>query len=501
MIRFNVFENGAPAKSVDLDSAYLLGPDNVPMRGDFHFANGQITCETPLRGPIALALMWPTKDFGRIMLETTRLMPRPKPYNLHLELARGRLVRISQKREDWGLFDFPEGEALYAEIDQARAHLVEALTAPDDATAAGRGEEALSASVAAGSHLAIFHADVFLKRRRAANQFGRRPFGCCLGASAQSKGNAGAADNESLIRKLTADVHFFVLPFTWSTLEPREGKNDWTSVKDLVSLLGRHKIHIRGTSIVSFKRSNLPGWATRRQKDLARIDASMTRHVRRVLTQFGAGVQTWEVISGINAHNDVHFTFEQLMDLTRSAVLLAKELAPRAAAIIGITLPWGEYYSRDQKTIPPLLYADMVVRNGINFDAFGLELAFGRGEREVFTRDPMQISTMLDTFGNLGKPLHLTVVGLAPPQSGPHPADPTPRENAHAAFLRTIYRVALSKPFVESVAWRPPPDPSPNAPFLGLLRPDLSPTAALDQIRSLRRELVGDATRHTRHHR
>jgi threonyl-tRNA synthetase len=47
-------------------------------------------------------------------------MDRNEPYNLHVELARGRLMRISQKREDWGLFDFDEGESLSKRI--ALAH-------------------------------------------------------------------------------------------------------------------------------------------------------------------------------------------------------------------------------------------------------------------------------------------------------------------------------------------------------------------------------------------
>ena len=39
-------------------------------------------------GPAALSLMWQTKNFGTVMLETTRLPERDEPYILNLELAR-----------------------------------------------------------------------------------------------------------------------------------------------------------------------------------------------------------------------------------------------------------------------------------------------------------------------------------------------------------------------------------------------------------------------------
>ena len=32
------------------------------------------------------------------------------PYILNVELARAQLMRIAQKREDWGLFDYPGAE-------------------------------------------------------------------------------------------------------------------------------------------------------------------------------------------------------------------------------------------------------------------------------------------------------------------------------------------------------------------------------------------------------
>src|SRR5205814_897258 len=109
-------------------------------------------------------------------------------------------------------------------------------------------------------------------------------------------------------------------------------------------------------------------------------------------------MQTWTVVSGLHAPNCFTFSFEQLIELTRMAAALTKQLSPRSAAIIELTAPWGEYYARNQRTIPPTLYADMTVQSGVNFDGLGLQFLFGPAVDGTFVRDMFQISVMLDSF-------------------------------------------------------------------------------------------------------
>ncbi len=91
MLRFQVYRDGeAVTKEFDLSSAFLVGADGVPIRCELTYAEGEIRCRKRAAGPAALCLMWEVKGFGAIMLDTTRLPERPEPYNLNLELARGR---------------------------------------------------------------------------------------------------------------------------------------------------------------------------------------------------------------------------------------------------------------------------------------------------------------------------------------------------------------------------------------------------------------------------
>jgi len=481
MLRFVVFQNGAPAKSLDLEGAHLLGEDGVPLRSEVRLSEGVLVCDTRARGPVSLAILWPVEGYGRVMLETTRLLERREPYNLHVELARGRLTRISQKREDWGLFDFADAEALCKEVDQARAAFVEALAADNPHAAAKHADRAIATSMTIGEQLGTFHAEVFLKRRRATNQLGKRVLGC--GITSRDK-------FEPIAARVAQHFDFVNLSVPWREVEPREGARQFAAIDAAAAIAKKHKIPVRGTDVLCFEKDAVPDWATSCDQDFDRLRGCIANHLKSVMTQYGPHFAAWEIVNGIHAFNAFHLQFEQLMDLTRLGATAVKQLAPRSTAIIGITLPWGEYYARDQRTIPPMLYADMVVRGGVNFDAFSLEIRFGASNGVLYTRDLMQVSSMLDKYGNLGKPLHVTAAGIP---SAPPPGSQW-TEASQAVWLRDFCRVALSKPFVETVSIHDLIDPAANTPT-GLLRTDLAPKPAFEQIALFKRELTGTRTK------
>ena len=148
MLRFGVFADGKLARNVDLSGAYMVGSDGVPVRAEISFKNGQIICDRRIAGPpVGLAVVWPVKGVGRVMLETTRLQDRDKPYVLQVELARNRLMRLSHKQEDWDLEDPNCLQALTGRVAEARDLLVKALQADDDAAAARFGDQALAMAV------------------------------------------------------------------------------------------------------------------------------------------------------------------------------------------------------------------------------------------------------------------------------------------------------------------------------------------------------------------
>lgn len=503
MLRFEVYSKGQPTPQLSLQGAYLVGSDGVPLRGEIRFANGQIVCTKRTAGPAALALPWHVRGFGTIVQETVRLQERDRPYNLHAELVRGRLMRVAQKREDWGLFDYEGSEAISARIDKARDLLIQALQAETGPEIAELGDQALCEGVAAGEELSLFHAEIFLSRRIQSGAFSPCPLGCVVDLKNFS---------EPYLKRIIEGFDFISLPVHWRTIEHKEQEFSWLHLERWVEWATRNRIPIKAGPLVAFDEYSLPDWLYIWEHDFEHVRDLTTEHVRRVVKRYSHAVQEWHVICGLHANNDFNFNFERIMELTRLVTSLTKQLAPRATTVLDIVAPWGEYYARNQRTIPPLLYADMAVQSAINFDALGLHFYFGRSTEGMYVRDMFQISSILDRFSNLGKPMHVSAVQVPssvlpaePAKDQPMPAEPIHgggywhgewNEAIQAKWLKQFHLVALSKPFVESVTWRDLIDPRtvstlPGAslPTGGLIREDGTPKAAFRTLLKVRKEI------------
>ena len=492
MLRFCVYSDGQRAAGVDLSSAHLVGPDGVGVRAEIAFKDGEIVCRKMYPGPAGLALLWPVQGAGRILLQTTRLPERDRPYVLDVELARGMLMRLSQRQEDWELDDPECHETLSDQVSQSRDLLIEALQADDEAAAAELAARSLSLAVQAGEDLSLKHAGTALVKRREGNGFGKRLFGCMIDV------NNPAETHDGL---LPGTFDFVTVPLCWRQLEPREQQFDWKPADAWVEWLSKKSVVMKGSGLVDFTEKSVPDWLYIWEHDFETIRDLLYEHIRRVINRYGQYIQAWDVVTGLHATNSMSFNTGQLMELTRMAAAVARQLAPRATTIIDLIAPWGEYYARNQRTIPPMMYADMVMQSGIQFDAFGLQFYFGLGRDDMYVRDMFQISSLLDRFGNRGKRLHITAVqvpsGMAADQDdawggevsigngGAWRSDWT--EEVQSEWVRSFYEIALSKPFVDTVTWRDLGDHSKHyLPHGGLLRGDLSPKPAYEQLAALR---------------
>ncbi len=510
MISFAVYMNGRLAEKVNLNGAYVVGSDDVPLRAEITFKNGIITCKKRAAGPAGLALLWEVEGAGVLLLETIRVQERDRPYILQVELARGRLMRVANKTEEWGLLEYEGTQELAARIEQARELLIRALQADQLATAAQLAQNALASAVQASEDLAQFHASAMLSRRKQSGGMSRKIFGSSFPLEKPT---------EIARKRLTGAFDFATLPINWREIEPTEQAFNWKSLDGWVEVLSRAAtgIPLRGTPLLCFTERHIPDWLYIWEHDFDTIRDLSFEHVRRVINRYGQHIHTWTVIRGIHAPTCFAFSFEQLMELTRMAAALCKQVSPRGTALVELVFPFGEYYARNQRTIPPLLYADMVVQSGVSFDGFGLRFQMGAPIDGMFARDLFAVSTVLDLFAKLGKPLHVTGVEVPSQTSakGEGDADAAAaaagywhapwNESIQAEWLHRFYEVALSKPFVESVCWQSLWDSSAvaldkggraatpgamdslsSALHGGLLRNDLAPKASYKKLLEFR---------------
>jgi hypothetical protein len=508
MLKFLVYDNGQSPAPFVLRNAHLLGADGIGVRGTICLKSGAITCEKRSMGPVALSLQYPAGEVGELTLQTCLLPEREEPYLLTLELARHRLMLLLAKQEDWMMFDLNADHPAMRRAAVARAGFVKALNAVGQPEQADRlARESLVAAIDASEELALAHAERLFGRRRQAGQFHRGVFGCGVGAAQHS---------EKLRASLLANFDYLMLPTRWRRIEPAEQQFNWGELDNWAEWGYRNRMPILAGPIVSFRPDCSPDWLTVMAHDYETIRDVFYEHVERLVTRYRNVVTLWNVVSGIHTNAQLNLTIDQLMDLTRMAIMLVKKIQPNGKTLVEITHPFGEYYSVNMRSIPPFIFADMVLQAGIPIDAFGVRLVMGRAGNGLYTRDLMQVSALLDRFSALGKPVHVTGVAVPSGASGKiddhdyaangngkgkgSPVSPPDDNCGHwrkpwsplvqTHWLEAFYSVALSKPYIDSVAWLNLADHEDcELPHGGLAGPDFKAKGAFHRLIELRRNV------------
>ncbi|MBN1436395.1 MAG: endo-1,4-beta-xylanase [Sedimentisphaerales bacterium] len=504
MIRFRAYKDQHPLQRFALNAAHLFAQDEIPVRSQLDFTDDEIIGVRHSDTAVGLATLWSVPDFGRVMLQTTRLPERNEPYNLNLELARGRLLRILQKREEWGVADSHLADAGRDLVDGALEKFIETLcNLESPARAAELADQSLSLSLRAGETMALAHAEMFIQHRAGTQGFGRHSFGCRFDTT--------RIKDQNYLKFIKDNFHFVTIPIGWKQIEPKEQEQNFALLDECVTWLHKNCIATKVGPLVSFAQDSVPDWLYIWENDFEQVRDMAYDFITKVVERYGNKVQAWDVISAMNAENGFKFGFDQIIEMTRSTALAAKRAANRALVLVEMTEPWGEYYAINQRTIPPLIYADMVCQSGVSFDGFGLKLRFGRAGYGMQARDLLELSTLLDRFGAFGKPLHLASVQVP---SAPDTRDPNGNgsdvgcwrnawtEQTQSDWLENVYRIALSKPYVETITWQDLVDKGNDDQSVlqhgGLLKADLTPKPAFECLVNLKTHLVRPANRATR---
>ncbi|MCC7205255.1 MAG: hypothetical protein IT441_09255 [Phycisphaeraceae bacterium] len=499
MLKFLTFEGGRQVKKAPLRNACMIGPDGNCLWAEIESGGGMITCRKREAGVAALSLQRSVGDCGTLTLQTTLLPDRDEPYILSLELARHRLMLLYNKLEDWGMFDLPDEHAAMLRLELARKLMVAALcAAPTDPAEADRlAGDCLIAAVDGSEELALAHAEVLLNRRRSTGGMPQLPIGCGVGIEPV---------HERVRNGLAVNFDYVRLPTPWSELAPAEDEYRWGPLDQWVEWATLSRLPIMAGPIISFTPGVMPDWIYIWEDQYAQIRDVLYEHTERLVNRYKHAVAAWNVVSGLHLNAHLPFTFDQILDLTRMAVLLLRKTAPAAQVLVEIRQPFGEYFSRNPRSIPPMMYADLLVQSAVQIDGFVIKIQMGQAVEGQYTRDLMQISHLLDYFSALGVPLHVvvsapsqpvdeTMIAAVDPEK---PVDPdcgfwrrpwSPLVQAH--WLEAVMQITLSKPFVESVAWHDVIDhPNIELPMSGLVTEDLQPKLAFGRLVSLRRQIV-----------
>jgi GH35 family endo-1,4-beta-xylanase len=476
--------DGQPAASEYLTTLHLTGTDGQP----YHLkaraqTDGAASIDLP-ESKFEIAMLLPVRDFGRVYLYADNGGELYSPAGarellLNYEFARSRaaFVRryVNAARAEGVVFSSGVSERL----SRGQAALARAASAGETAARAGHSNDSLADTMWAGEMAAV---------ERARHRIGRnapRPgflFGC---------NGFRFAKSEEYVRLHNAVFNFVTVPFYRATLERVEGHPDYGNLDAILDRTAKTNVLLKGHPLVWFHRAGIPEFL--KTKSFPQLRESCREYVLHNVSRYRARIHSWDVIN--EAHdwaNELGFSQEQLLELTRLATDTTRVADPTAFRVINACSTWGEYVAEGRSYFGPLHepvrtpfeYYKVLEEERISYEAIGLQLYNP-------VRDMLEVERQLERFFVFGKPVHITELGV--PSSSVHAKKGVIEKLWHgkewtpasqADWVEQFYTLCYSKPQVEAISWW---DLSDQGFILdaGLLDEQYRPKEAYERLRRL----------------
>lgn len=435
-------------------ASVLGGQDNMPYPTQVLLEDHQVILHRPVNESGAVLAPWHVPGTGRVMVATGSLMERLQPYQLPLELTRGKICQVRNQLSDWLLGGLNVPEALNQAIHRATHTFSRAIGQyPEGSWSEPAGRALQDGFRAAGLLVQAYMNQVLNIRHQ------RQPrLETHLGARYYP-----GSENPKVRAPFREAFNTLCLPMPWALVEPQENEVQWDAVDNLVNWGNDQGLHLIGGPLVDFSGRGLPDWLWERDTGLVSLCGYLSDYITMAVQRYHGLIRTWQITAGSNMAGVLALADEELLWLTVRLVEAARKVDPNLELIVGVAQPLGDYLLHQERSQSPFAFADTLLRTGLRLGGLELELAMGVERRGSYCRDLLDISRLLDLYALLGLPLHLTL-GY-PSSQGPDPgADADLRPGAghwrtgftpqvQEDWARDFGRLAVCKPYVRGVYW------------------------------------------------
>ena len=260
---------------------------------------------------------------------------------------------------------------------------------------------------------------------------------------------------------------FATLPFYPSRTVPRKDTYDYGYVDKALGYLMEQHITPKGHPLFFGHKEVNPDWLFGLSyPELRKTAADIARHH---VSTYADTIHYWDAMN--EAHdwaNCFELNQDQLLDLTRATTDALREASDKAVSIVNVCLPFAEYVAGryncygplPKRLRSPLGYLRAALEAGIDFDVVGIQLYFPG-------RDMVAVSLLLDAFASLGKPIHITEMGVnggfrvkGNAGSSWSQLDMSEgtwhggwNEHTQADWMEQFYTIAAARPEIKALSW------------------------------------------------
>lgn len=472
----------------DLERAYVAGGyDNMPAPSRASVASGVLTLDREINESGFAAVPAPIPGVGRLWTATSTLIEKKEPYQLLLELARGKVNQVRSQAAEWRTVGMLIATDLEDRLRGLARRFAQAATRSPDAEAEAAAQLALAEAFETADQLVREYVAQILRARHNRQAKLETWLGVRINGSIPPTASAGVA----------SAVNCACLPLTWRSVEPTESNYRWEPTDTALAWAERSDMRVCAGPLIDFSSRSLPDWLWLWEGDLQSLASFMCDYVETAVGRYRGRIRRWQLTAASNMANILKLTEDDLLWLTARLAEAAWQVDPELELSVGITQPWGEYMARQERTYSPFIFADTLIRAGLKLAAIDLEWLMGMTPRGTYCRDLLECSRVLDLYAMLGVPLQVSL-GIPAATGDDLLADATiavaaghwqnkVSPDSQASWANAFATLAVSKPFVRSVNWVQLTDGEEHPfPHCGLLDPAGRPRPVLGALQQIR---------------
>jgi hypothetical protein len=464
------------------------GPDSMPWPTEVEVEPDRLTVRRDVDESGCLVVPCGVDGSGLLMSTSATLIERSPPYHLQIELARGKVNQLRTQAADWQAGGLIIPDALLQKIQATGRAFARAVTHSPADPVSQQAQAVLNLAYCTAEELVTLYTEQMFEARHQRQPRFDSTLSCRLGAVTLAKEQA---------QLLMDTCNSLSVSFAWHEIEPAEATYAWEPADAILSWAEKQELQVNAGPLIDFSTGRLPDWLWLWDRDLTSLASFMCDYVETTVKRYCRRIRSWQLTTASNCAAILGLGEDELLWLTARLIEAARQVDPKLDLIVGIAQPWGEYMAVEDRTYSPFIFADTLIRSGLNLTALDVEVVMGVSPRGSYCRDLLDTSRLLDLYTLLGVPLRVTL-GY-PSAAGPDAqADKELAATAggwHGGFdadvqadWATAYAgLALCKPSVRAVQWADWSDAVPHQfPHCGLQGAADEPKPVAERLRALR---------------
>ncbi len=493
VLRFHLTPDDLYTQLPELRFAYFAGLDRTPEWLQIEFTPGLMTCRRAGQESGRYYVPWPIAQVGLPYVGTATLAARDEPYELPVELSRGKLTDVRSQAAEWQQLGLVLSESVTEPLESARQAFSRAVTAaPRSDRVTEFSEIALNKAHEAAHSLVETYTEQLMEIRRETSAKLPTLFACGLNAD-PTQGNWS--------EELPGAFNAVRLSCTWAELAPSEGRYDWERFDAQIAWCRSRNLLPMAGPLLEFRPESLPEWLWLWSGDQESLTTMALEFVQEAVKRYQGRLATWHLAGRPGSGELLGLSEENQVQLTARALRLAHQIDPVTPLVVDLDRPWGVSTALSSSQLDPLQLADLLSRADLGLAGIGLEIAIGAGPPGSHLRDLLEFSRLLDLYNTLNKPIY--VILSIPSNSTNDPnglpeAKIDPRQwpnELDDQFQRRIVAdwvsLAVAKRYVRAVIWQHATDHGPHLyHHAGLFHEDQTPKPVLDWLRQFRRSYL-----------